>query len=70
MTATAKTGEGGSFEELRDKHLPLFDQAVHRHDRGWAHEPPRDSRKGNGSARRRWKTVGIFHFRHDQEEHD
>ena len=65
MACTTKE-RGGSFRELRDRHLPLFDHAVHRHDRGWPHPTPAPSRKG--APKRRWKTVGIFHFRHDEDE--
>ncbi len=67
MTATEEGSGGGSFKELRKKHLPLFDKAVHRHDRGWPHpspERPKPEPKGG------WKTVGIFHFRHEEDEEE
>ena len=38
MTRTSKE-RGGSFRELKS-HLPLFDNSLHRHDRGWPHPPP------------------------------
>ena len=66
MTPTTKE-KGGSFRELK-AHLPLFDDAEHRHDRGWPlqrrHEDEKSVRKP------RWKTVGIFHFRHDEAEEE
>ena len=65
MTAIEKTGGGGSFKELRSKHLPLFDEAVHRHDRGWPH-PARE--QSGSESKARWKTIGIFHFRHEEDE--
>ena len=57
---------GGSFRDLRERHLPLFDDSVRRHDRGWPHEEvgkaePQESTKN-------WRTAGIFHFRHGEEE--
>ena len=67
MDGRPKDG-GGSFGELRARHLPLFDQAVHRHDRGWPH----DEAAGRAAERRakNWKIVGIFHFRDDEEVED
>jgi hypothetical protein len=65
MTSTNK--RAGNFRELK-AHLPLFDEALHRHDRGWPHSPPEP---GAQDVRRRpWKTVGIFHFRHEEEDQD
>ena len=55
--------KGGSFRALREHHLPLFDKKVHRHDRGWPHSPA--EKCDAPPAKPRWKTVGIFHFRHD-----
>jgi hypothetical protein len=52
------------FRELK-AHLLLFDKATHRHDRGWPHPPREPSAKSN--PKRRWKTVGIFHFPHQDE---
>ena len=63
MTRTSKE-RGGSFRELKS-HLPLFDNSLHRHDRGWPHPPPQPNER---APKRRWKTIGIFHFRHDEEE--
>ena len=59
-------GGGGSFGELRARHLPLFGKAVHRHDRGWPHEAAEEA--ATKRRAKNWKTVGIFHFRHDEEE--
>jgi hypothetical protein len=53
--------KGGSFRELK-AHLLLFDNAEHRHDRGWPHAP-RQKRENTG-RKPRWQTVGIIHFRH------
>lgn len=65
MAKSKERPAGGSFTELRKKHLPLFDQSVHRHDRGWPHGA---SHKGSASRPRlRWKTAGIVHFRYDVE---
>jgi hypothetical protein len=63
MTPTKE--KGGSFRELR-AHLPLFDDSVHRHDRGWPHSPQEERKKT--PQKRRWKTVGIFHFRQDDKD--
>jgi hypothetical protein len=65
MTSTNKE-RGGSFRELRNRHLPLFDDTLHRHDRGWPH--PKPDGKAEKATKRPWKTIGIFHFRHDEEE--
>ena len=62
MTATKKPG--GNFRDLK-AHLPLFDESVHRHDRGWPHSS--DEQSGESPSRRRWKRVGIFHFPHRDE---
>jgi hypothetical protein len=61
---------GGSFRALRDCHLPMFDSKLHRHDRGWPHPPPKsEAEQSDKVAKQVWKTVGIFHFRHDEEDH-
>jgi len=39
----------------------MFKNAAHRHDRGWPHSSNEESDK-----KPRWRTVGIFHFRHDE----
>ena len=65
MFAMEKDRSGGSFGELRSKHLPMFDEKLHRHDRGWPHETP-DPQTSPAST---WETRGIFHFRRrDAEE--
>ena len=64
MTPSTKE-KGGSFRELK-AHLPLFDAAEHRHDRGWPHAPRHEREKTDRKPK--WKTVGIFHFRHNEEE--
>ena len=66
METSAKDG-GGSFGDLRKRHLPLFDESVHRHDRGWPHDEPERTGEA-GTARKHWKTIGIFHFRHDEQD--
>lgn len=63
MMATSQGG--GNFRDLKT-HLPLFDEAVHRHDRGWPHPPPGDSNEN--PSRRRWERVGILHFLHHDED--
>ena len=72
MSTHESQGRGGSFRELRSRHLPLFDPAVHRHDRGWPHPPPRRAEHAPQGAdkprRRAWKTVGIVHFPHSDAE--
>jgi len=60
--AGRKARTGGSFGELRRKHLPLFDRSLHRHDRGWPHPAPEKSEPQ--TERPRWETAGIAHFRH------
>ena len=66
MTATTKE-RGGSFRELKD-HLPLFDKAVHRHDRGWPHSTPEPGT--DRVPKRRWRRVGIFHFPDEVEDEE
>ena len=56
---------GGSFRSLRDRNLAMFDEKLHRHDRGWPHPPEEEQKK---PPKRRWVTVGIFRFPHDEEE--
>ena len=71
MTAASKR-RGGSFHELRDRHLFLFEgeRVIHFHQRGA--QPPvghENGRPGLGPQRWRWKTAGIFHYMaHDAEE--
>ena len=57
--------ESGSFRALRNRHLPLFDAKLRRHDRGWPHSRP--DIDDDEPPRPHWKTVGIFHFRHVEE---
>ena len=57
----------GSFRALRDRHLPLFEHKAHRHDRGWPHPPPGEGQH-EPMPRQRWRTIGIFHFRHGEED--
>ena len=57
--------KSGSFRALRERDLSLFNEALRRHDRGWPH-PAKENPKAT-PARRPWTTVGIFHFRHDEE---
>ena len=64
MTSTTRA-RGGSFSELRDQHLPLFGGAEHRHDRGWPHSPREENAE---RAQKPWRTAGILHFRHDDQE--
>jgi hypothetical protein len=64
MTATTKE-KGRSFRELK-AHLPLFDESLHRHERGWPHR--RKESSAEGAPKRRWKTIGIVHFPHDDED--
>lgn len=72
MDALTTNDGGGSFRELRQRHLRLFDEAVHRHDRGWPHAPARPQADRFESKRRqppkRWKISGILHFpaHHDE----
>jgi len=52
---------GGSFRDIRDRHLPMFD---------WDCEPPQNSRqtaKKMKPARRAWKRHGILHIADDIE---
>jgi hypothetical protein len=65
MTSMSKE-KGGSFRTLRDHHLPMFDERLHRHDRGWPHPPAEPAKEK--APKRLWRTVGIFHFRHDESE--
>ena len=59
----------GSFKGLRARELLLFDPALHRHDRGWPHPPPKQP--AETQPRNRWKTVGIFHFpQHDEHDNE
>jgi len=72
MARKAKGG-GGSFREVREQHLPLFNPAFHRHDRGWPHPPPKAIEQAAKesyakSPKSSWKTVGIVHFRHDEPD--
>lgn len=66
MTAPTKE-RNGSFKGIAAGDLLLFDPALHRHDRGWRHPPPRQSdesgrQRAPEPPNRGWKTVGIFHF--------
>ena len=64
MTRSTKQ-RGGSFRELRNRHLPMFDDRVHRHDRGWPHPPPETAEPR--APKHRWRTVGIVHFRDEED---
>ncbi len=64
MNPTIKPA-GGSFRELRNCHLPMFDDREHRHDRGWPHAAPRPVEKN--APKHRWLTVGIVHYRQEEE---
>ena len=66
MGASAKE-RGGSFRDLRKRHLPLFKESVHRHDRGWPHSES-DKNSAEVSTKKSWKRIGIFHFRPDEDE--
>jgi len=57
--------EAGNFRDLKTR-LLLFDEAVHRHDRGWPHGPQEG--ESENPPKRRWKRVGILHFRHHDED--
>ena len=67
MAPTIKQ-RGGSFRELRNRDLPMFDARVHRHDRGWPHPPP-DARDQD-APKHRWRRVGILHFRQEEDSGD
>jgi len=69
MSAGTHRG-GGSFRELRERHLPLF---LHNHHRTRPKEKTAD-KPGKAAAdkerarRRAWKTIGILHFpAHDDD---
>lgn len=74
MTAKDDQGGGGSFREVRERHLPLFDFTVHRHDRGWPHpleSLPEPAEKGpKERPKRGWKTAGILHYPHHDEDEE
>jgi hypothetical protein len=57
----------GSFRALREKHLSMFEEKLHRHDRGWPH-PLRLAEEGDSTARPAWRIHGILHFRDDGGE--
>ena len=63
MTSLEQDG-GGSFRELRTKHLPMFDESLHRHDRGWPHP---ELSKEELQTKRRWRIFGILHIPHHEE---
>ena len=67
MATTCTREGGGSFGDLRRRHLPLFDESVRRHDRGWPHGESGKAAPEDPAPRRTWETRGIFHFR-DREE--
>ncbi len=48
---------GGRFRDLRERHLTLFDESVHRHDRGWPHLP--DIETGRDEVQGTRKAVGV-----------
>lgn len=72
MTSVAKGG-GGSFREVRERHLDLF-RGNHRSK---GPPPPKEGKAAKDRARRgrnepkrtSWKTVGILHFpaHHDED---
>jgi hypothetical protein len=62
--SASRIGKGGSFRGLK-AHLPLFSDSEHRHDRGWPHASGGDAEP---ERKPQWKTDGIFHFRHDEED--
>jgi hypothetical protein len=57
--------KGGSFRAVRDHHLPMFDRRHHRHERGCPHAPQPAAE--DVTEKTRWKTIGIFHFRPDDD---
>ena len=61
---TAAKSAKGSFRGLSSE-LAMFDRKTHRHDRGWPHP---QAKADDSSAPRHWTTVGIVHFRHDENE--
>ena len=72
MSVASQNG-GGSFRELRDRHLFLFegDRVVHFHQRGRADPVERSSGgKGRGHAGLRWQVSGIFHYRTEDGDED
>ena len=53
---------GGSFRDVRDRHLPMFD---------WDGEPPQNTKPPANKAkpvRRAWKRHGILHIAADDIE--
>ena len=62
MDANTKEG-GGNFGDVRR----IFQDLAHRHDRGWSH-PESDRESVEAPDKKNRKTVGIFHFRHDEDE--
>lgn len=53
--------EGGSFRDLRELHLTLFDESLHRHDRGWPHvSEPDESHRDKVKERRSHSERGIL----------
>ncbi len=63
MTAPDKERDG-SFKGKGARDPLLFDPALQRHDRGWPHQPPEPVILETSG--RRWRTVGIVHFRDDE----
>ena len=66
MDVTETDSPEGNFKELRRRHLPLFDDVVHRHDRGWPHRSA--DKDSQPRPTKRWQTSGIFHFPHPPDE--
>ena len=58
---TSKRGRGGgSFRDIRDRHLPIFEWPKERRESGVAPAKPK--------PRRQWKRDGIVHFAVDDPE--
>jgi hypothetical protein len=63
----AKGDKGGSFRAVRGQHLPMFDDKLHRHDRGWPRPEPPAREK---APKMKWRTVGILHIRDEEDDSD
>lgn len=59
MTSKRDRG-GGSFRDIRDRHLPIFEWPKERRESG---DP-----QAKAKPRRQWKRDGIVHFAVDDPE--
>ena len=60
MTSRRNRG-GGSFRDIRDRHLPIFEWQVGRQDQPEQTAPPK-------AIRRVWKREGIVHYAVDDSD--